>query len=136
MEPLLDTLWQLVVVLFHLAVDLIQLLAPLALVVFWLAWALGGVNWSKAWPWLAQGAWAPLVLILVVAALVWSRIAPGSCSCLALVTLPNFWWQLGAMGLIAGLTLFCGWLQGLLAWVPPEINLEPPAQAAGSHEHH
>ena len=83
----------------------------------------------------AGGAWAPAVLLLVVAALIWSRLAPGPCNCLGFVTVPNFWWQLGEVGLIAALTLFCGWLQGVLGWTPREISLEPPAHAA-VHEHH
>jgi hypothetical protein len=36
---------------------------------------------------------------------------------------------------VALLTLFCGWLQGVLGWTPPEIELEPPAAPVGHHDH-
>jgi hypothetical protein len=97
-------------------------LLPVAL---WCAWWLWGVNWKKAWPVLAGGAWAPVVLLMVMAALVWSRIAPASCDCLGF-PVANFWWQLGAVGALVTLALFCGWVQGRLDWTPQEINLEPP----------
>jgi hypothetical protein len=132
---LIDALWQLILSLYHLGLDLLVLAGRWWLVLFWLAWALVGVNWTKAWSWLAKGAWAPAVLILVVMALIWSRVAPSSCNCLGFMTVPNFWWQLGAVGLIAAITLLCGWLQGILGWTPPEISLEPPAQTAHGNGH-
>jgi hypothetical protein len=78
------------------------------------------------------------VLLIFSAALVWSRIAPSDCSCLGFVTVANFWWQLGGIGLLAALTLFCGWVQGYFGWAPAEIELEPAADAGHghSHEHH
>src|SRR5437763_1131546 len=82
---------------------------------------------APAWPVLAEGAWVPVVLLMLVGALAWSRISPGPCTCLGFVTLPNFWWQLGAVGGLVALALFCGWLQGLLGWAPEEVNLEPPS---------
>lgn len=133
---ILDTLWQLVLVLRQLVVDLIVLAGFRALLLFWLAWALLAINWPKVWPWLARGAWAPAVLILFLIALIWSRLTPVSCSCLGFVTVPNFWWQLGEVGLFAALTLFCGWLQGKLGWTPPEISFDPPAPASHGHDHH
>jgi hypothetical protein len=51
------------------------------------------------------------------------------------MTIPNFWWQLGGVGLLVGTALFCGWLQGVLGWTPEEIDLEPPVHAA-AHGHH
>jgi hypothetical protein len=116
----------------------LQFLAHWLLVIVWIAWWLLGVNWSKVWPVLARGAWMPVVLVLIVAALVWSQIDPSSCSCLGFVNVPNFWWQLGAVLLLAAVTLACGWLQGAVGWTPTEIDLEPhapPADHAG-HGHH
>jgi hypothetical protein len=78
----------------------------------------------------------PLVLILVVSALVWSQLAPSDCSCLGFITVPNFWWQLGGVGLLAAVTLFCGWLQGVFGWTPAEVELEPPMPAGHGHGHH
>lgn len=132
----LQTLWQLVTNLGRLAVDLLALGLTWSLLLAWMAWWLWGVNWPKTWKVLGQGAWAPLVLIMIVAALVWSRIAPGECTCLGIVAVPNFWWQLGGIGLLAASTLFCGWLQGLFGWTPAEINLDPPAPAHHGHDHH
>jgi hypothetical protein len=112
---------------------LAQLLLTSSLLLFWLAWCLWGVNWKKAWAVLAAGAWAPVVLLLLTIALVWSQIAPSECTCLGFTTVPNFWWQLGEVGLLAAVTLLCGWLQGYFGWTPVEVDLEPPAPADHGH---
>jgi hypothetical protein len=101
----------------------------------WCAWWLWAVNWKKTWPVLARGAWVPVVLLMLVAAGVWSRLAPGPYSGLGVVTIPNFWWQLGGVGALAAAALFCGYLQGYFGWEPAEIDLELPAPAHG-HDHH
>ena len=90
----------------------------------WIVWWLWAVNWQKLWPVLAGGAWAPAVLLFLMGAVVWSRIAPG-----------RFGWQLGAVAVLAILALFCGWLQGQLHWTPKEISIEPPAGADEGHGH-
>lgn len=129
-----QTLWQLIVTLGVLILELLELGLRWSLLIAWVTWWLWGVNWKKAWAALAQGAWAPVVLLMVTAALVWSRLAPGPCDCLG-VRVPNFWWQLGGVSLLAGLTLLCGWLQGVFGWTPAEVNLEPPAAADHGHAH-
>ncbi len=134
MEALGQTLWQLVVVLVTLLKELILLGLQWSLLLAWIAWWLLGVNWSKAWPVLAKGAWAPVVLLMLIAALVWSSIAPGALS-LSGALLPNFWWQLGAITLLVAVTLFCGWLQGVFGWQPAEISLEPPVTTVHTHGH-
>lgn len=137
MGEIWQTLGQLVIVLGTLVVQLLQLAMTWSLLIVWVAWWLWGVNWKKAWPALAAGGWAPVVLICVVSALVWSRITPAACDCLQFVVVPNFWWQLGAVGLLAAVALFCGWLQGVFDWTPPEVSLEPPAPSADhGHGHH
>lgn len=118
-----------------LLTKLATLLLSASLSIAWIAWWLGGVNWTKLWPVLARGAWVPAVLLMVIASLVWSRIDPSDCSCLGFVVIYNFWWQLGAVGLLVAVTLFCGWLQGVFHWAPAEINLEPPAHADAGHGH-
>jgi hypothetical protein len=104
----------------------------------WCVWWLFAVDWRKMWPVLERGAWAPAVLLLVVSAYAWSRIAPGECGCLGFMRIPNFWWQLGSVGTLAALALFCGWLQGLLGWAPPDYPIKPPGagMAEGHHGHH
>lgn len=104
------------------------------LILAWVAWWLWAVNWKRAWPVLARGAWAPLVLLIVITALSWSMIAPRNCSCLGFVTIANFWWQLGYVVLIAGLAFFCGWLQEVFGIHPIEVNLEPVEHHHG-HDH-
>jgi hypothetical protein len=132
-----DNLVQLVTSLGYLAVDLAQLALQWSLLIVWVAWWLWGVNWRRTWPVLARGAWLPLLLLMIVGALVWSRLAPSDCNCLGFVTVPNFWWQLGAVGLLAALTLFCGWVQGYFGWTPAELDLEPPGQIGhGAHHGH
>ena len=132
---LLQTLGQLGTVLVQLVMQLLELGAHWILLIIWVAWWLLGVNWQKAWPALRQGGWAPVVLLTLIASLVWSRLQPVSCDCLSFVEIPNFWWQLGYMAMLVALALFCGWLQGVLHWTPPEISLEPPAAAHGDHGH-
>lgn len=140
MEQLGTTLWQLLLLLGQLFTEVGWLLLLWSLSIAWLAWWLGAVNWKKAWPWLASGGWAPVVLLVLMGALVWSAIAPGECNCLRFVTVPNFWWQLGGVGLLAAIALFCGWLQGVFGWYPAEVEIGPPAHAhahAGhGHGHH
>jgi hypothetical protein len=105
------------------------------LLIPWLAWWLWGVNWKNVWAVLAEGAWLPVLLIMIVAAMVWSEIAPSDCTCLGFVTVPNFWWQLGGVGLLTAITLLCGWLQGVFGWSPLEASLEPPEAPAFEHDH-
>jgi hypothetical protein len=114
----------------HLMVVL-GVLIPLGL---WCAWWLWGVNWKKAWPMLAAGGWAPVVLLMIVATLVWSRLSQGPWS-LGAVVVPNVWWQLGGVCVLAAIALLCGWLQGWFGWTPAEISLEPPAEH-DDHGHH
>jgi hypothetical protein len=121
--------------------DVFALLLRLLPGALWCAWWLWGVNWKKAWPVLAQGAWAPVLLLMILSALVWSRISPSSRDCFGLFTIPNFWWHLGGVGALTAVALFCGWLQGKLGWAPVDINLEPPPHGHGlghghPHGHH
>jgi hypothetical protein len=138
MPELFNTLWQLVVVLFTLVVELLRLGLAWSLLLAWVAWWTFGVNWQKTWKVLAQGAWVPFVLLSATGAFVWSRIAPSKFNLLNLVVLPNFWWQLLGVGLLLGLTLFCGWLQGVFHWTPAEVSLEPPTPTGhdAHHAHH
>jgi hypothetical protein len=130
-----QTIVQIIIDLGRLLLALVQFLGHWLLLIAWVAWWLGGAKWKKLWPTLAQGAWAPVVLLCVLAALVWSQIAPSSYNLLGVTVIPNFWWQLGAVGLIAGLALFCGWLQGVFGWTPPEISVEPAAHGGHDHGH-
>lgn len=125
-----ETLWQLVENLGTLAVELLRLAVRHGLFLAWTAWWLWGVNWPRAWTYLRNGGWAPLVLLSLVAALVWSRLDPSGCTFLGVVEVPAFWCQLGGVSLIVAYTLFLGWLQGLLRWTPPEVSFEPAADAA------
>lgn len=135
MSELFETLLQLIQVLTRLAMELLEQSLTHALLLAWLAVALCGINWKKMWPVLATGAWAPGVLLLLISAVVWASLVPEPCTCLGFMTVPNFWWQLGAVGLVAALTLVCGWLQGVLGWTPPEIDLTPPPPGHGHDLH-
>jgi hypothetical protein len=105
-------------------------------VLLWMAFWLFAVNWKKLWTELAAGAWLPVVLLGLMAATVWSRIAPGPCSRLGFVTLPNMLWQLGAVAGLIGLALFSGWLQGQWGYLPHEMSVEPPPAGHGHHHGH
>jgi hypothetical protein len=106
---------------------------PLLLV--WVAWWLLAVDWRKVWPVLRAGAWAPVVLLVLTAALVWSRLAPYEYPLDSGAVVPNFWWHLLLVSVLALSALFCGWLQGVVGRVPPEISVEPPAAPAHGHDH-
>lgn len=108
-----------------------RFLLPYLPVLLWCAWWLWCANWKKIWPALARGAWVPVVLLILVSALAWSRIFPDSYA-----GLPNFWWQLVACSLLALIALFCGFLQGQFAWTPAEVSFDPPAAEGGHHGHH
>ncbi len=133
------SLWQALVSLFSDLGQVLRILASLiagwTLLIVWIVWWLWGVNWNKCWDALARGAWAPAVLLMLIAALVWSRLQPAPCECLGFVSIPNFWWQLGEVGMFVAIAFFCGWLQGLYHWAPAEMDLNPPAPSH-DHAHH
>ena len=120
---------QLLMVLSRMLEKLIQDALGWSLVIAWLAWCLFGINWKKAWGVLAQGAWAPLVLAMVLIALAWSQMTPAA---------PQFWLKLFQVCLVVAASFFCGWVQGYFHWEPAEISLEPAAHVAEGHEvvHH
>jgi len=131
---ILQILWQLVVGIFQLVAALLAVALRWWVVIAWIAWWTFGVNWQKTRAVLKQGAWAPLVLLMLVIALVWSRVAPASLTS-EFVNIPNFWWQLGAVALLVAFTFLCGVVQDALGWTPPEINLNPPADTGADHAH-
>jgi hypothetical protein len=120
---------QLLMILSKMAEKLIQGALGWSLLIVWLAVCLFGINWKKTWAVLAQGAWAPLLLAMVLSALAWSQMTPAS---------PRFWWRLGLVSLIVVASFLCGSVQGYFGWQPAEINLEPttPEATGHGHEHH
>ena len=101
------SIWQTVALLVQtlgdLAVQLGTLGAHWLLWIVWAAWWLGAVNAKKTRHVLAIGGWAPAILLILVIALVWSRLEPRACNCLGFVTLPNFWWQLGYVSMLGAI---------------------------------
>jgi hypothetical protein len=129
------TILQNLVLLFNTLLALLLQLAELGF--HWILWiifaaiCLWAINWKKARHMLAVGGWAPAVLLIVLIALVWSRIMPESRWGLA-----NFWWQLGYVTGLGALAMFCGWLQSVFHWTPHEISFDPPAHGHGhGHDH-
>jgi len=115
-----------------------RLVARIALIAVLAAWCLWAVDWRKAWPVLAAGGWAPLVLIGIIAAAVWSLIWPVPATFFGTFTIRNGFWQPMVVGLLVGLILFCGWLQSRWTYAPPEFNLDEPAHTvhdASAHDH-
>jgi hypothetical protein len=136
MTELVHLVWQVIVTVANLLGFLGGYALHWLLAIAWLAWWLVAVNWRKVWMVLHAGGWAPAVLLIVAGALVWSQIAPSEWDGWGYVRIANFWWQLGAVGLLAGVTLFCGWLQGVFGWQAIEIDLDPPEVAHDGHGHH
>ena len=94
--------------LYHLSQSALQMLTLLLPVALWCAFWLWAVNWKKAWPVLAQGGWAPVVLLMFTITLAWSRIAKEPYDGLGFVMIPSFWWQLGTVMFLVALAFFCG----------------------------
>lgn len=97
----------------------------------WMAFWFFAVDWKKVWPVLRAGAWAPVVLLIVVTALVWSRINPTPWT--DWVHIANFWWQLYIVLALTAVALFSGWLQGFFGYEPSEVPIEPPPLEEGGH---
>ena len=129
-----DSLWNLGVDLGALVAGVLALAMRWSLVIAWVVFWLWAVNWKKLWPVLAHGAWVPFVLLMVIAAIAWSRLDPTDCTCLGFVTVPNFWWHLGGVSLLMALTFLCGWVQGLFGWEPAELDLQAPVITPHSHD--
>ena len=118
MSDIGQTFVQLLELLAKLGGELLQPVLAWTLLIVWVAWWLWAVNWKKAWPVLAEGAWAPVVLITILAALVWASLVPDSFTAVGLVVIPNFWAKLLAIWLVVALACFCGWLQRIIGWTP------------------
>jgi hypothetical protein len=119
-EPLANAPWLLTVVL------------PLGL---WCVWWLCCTDWPKLWPVLARGAWAAVVLFVLMGGVVWGRLDPDGFGAPGYALAAH----VAAAAGLAGLAFFCGWLQGLLGWTPPEFPVHPPAAAhdhGHAHAHH
>jgi hypothetical protein len=112
---------------------LLTKLLPGGLLVVWCLWA---VDWRKLWPVLAAGGWVPLVLIGLMAAVVWALVWPYNVIVLGILPVPNGLWQVGAVAVLLGVALFCGWLQTRGGWAPPEITFDPPAPSPAADHHH
>jgi hypothetical protein len=141
----LQQIWQTLAVLVQtlgiLVVQLASLGAHWLLCIVWAAWWLGGVNAKRTRHILAIGGWAPALLLMLLAAIVWSRLDARSCDCLGVITLPNFWWQLGYVSMLAATALIFGWLQSVFHWTPHDIHFDPPGHGRGhghnhGHAHH
>jgi len=131
-----STLLELFQVVLSLAAELLLLFSRWILAILWIAWWLFAVDWRKLWPALAAGAWAPFVLLGLLAAIAWTAISPEPLF-LGGFTFASFLWKLTAVSLLLAVALFCGWLQLHYRWHPPEMELEPPpAESHGHDEHH
>lgn len=113
----------------------VAVLLALLPVVLWCAWFLWAVNWKKLNAAIADGAWAPFVLLMLLIAGVWSRIYPSDGPISEYLHLSNFWWQFGVIAALVALAMLCGWVQNTLHWTPAEIDLNPPAHADHGHGH-
>jgi hypothetical protein len=76
------------------------------------------VNWKILWPPLARGGWVPVLLLVFLSAMVWSRLAPGPCNVWGVVILPNYWWQLLGVAALVLCAFFSGWLQATVGYNP------------------
>ena len=78
MEPLIDSLQNLLIAGWVVVVKLLVLLVPWTPLIAWVAFWLLAVNWEKLYPVLAKGAAIGVLLIGLTMVLVWGLIAPPS----------------------------------------------------------
>jgi hypothetical protein len=126
-----DTLGQLIENLGTLLGLLLTFALHWALLIIWVVWWLFAVDWRQVWSVLGRGAWAPAVLIGIIAALVWGRLQPLAGEPPVTV----FWIRLGEVALLAALALACGWLQGVFGIRPAEVSFEAVVSHGSGHEH-
>lgn len=108
-------------------------LLPFAL---WCIWWLLCVNWTKLWPVLGRGAWAAVVLFVLMAGSIWGWLDPVECHIFGIIVSPLAW-HLGSAIILLAVALFCGWLQGLIHWNPPDFPVQPTlATHDHGHSHH
>lgn len=117
-------------------IELGNVVLALLPMVIWFVVCLFGIHWQRMWTVLREGAWIPLALLFVLVALLWSQCAPRELSVYGYFSLANFWWQLGAVCLVAAVGFFAGWLQQQYGWFPQEVAVEPPEPAHGHAHHH
>ena len=129
MTELWESLSQILAGAWALLALLIGWLGEWWIAIAWLAWWLWAVDWNKVWNVLGHGAWVLLLLGMTSAAMVWAQLAPSTYALWGSSELPNFWWQLGAITLLVGVTLLCGWVQGVFHWRPTEVEFEPDTSA-------
>jgi hypothetical protein len=137
-STLIEVLGRLVADFAQLVILILGFLAQHLIVIAWFTWWLLAANWARIWEVLARGGWVILVLAMLAGAAAWSQIAPSDSVALGFVTISNFWWQLSAVAGLTLATLFCGWLQGIMGWQPPQINFDPPPSSGHDvgHAHH
>lgn len=121
--------------LLHFAVEIFKQVFHWSLALFWLAWSLWAIDWRKLGPVLSQGGAIPLVLIAAAVGIAWAGAAPSSMLFLGVV-IPNYWWQLGTVGLLLTGTLAAGWLQLKMGWFPSEVVLAPETSLHHGHHNH
>jgi hypothetical protein len=133
---LLHALWNLVLATAELLVVLVWSLAPWTPLLAWVAFWLLAVNWRKLSPVLIQGGWVGVALILLVAVLVWSSIAPPAAGkhFLLGLQLDNFYGKFVYVSGLAVIALLCGTAQnaGVCAAL---CRFDEPAPAADDHGH-
>ncbi|GBD37683.1 hypothetical protein HRbin36_02819 [bacterium HR36] len=125
MTELLQVLRDLSFDFLRLLLVLANLIMRYALLLGWLAWWLGLVDWREFWPVLRRGGWVPLVLGFgLVSYLAWllGIALPGATELGALAPIAT------CLALLASV-LLCGWLQTVFAWYPVEISFETPGQS-------
>lgn len=71
----LQSLWNVVVAVAQLLLELVAFIAPWAPLIAWIAFWLLAVNWKKLYPILMDGGLVGVVLIALMAILVWSVIS-------------------------------------------------------------
>jgi hypothetical protein len=135
MWDLITSLVDVLFALLQLALEIFKQVFHWSLALFWLAWSLWAIDWRKLGPVLSQGGAVPLVLIAAAVGIAWAGAAPSSMLFVGL-EIPNYWWQLGVVGLLLTGTLAAGWLQLKMGWFPQEVTLAPESSHPHGHHHH
>lgn len=100
----------------------------------WMAFWFFAVDWKRLRAFLVEGAWMPVLLLVLMSGVVWGMINPNPCSFFG-VSIASPLWQICCSFALAAVALFSGWLQTISGFTPSEVPLEPAAEELEAHSH-
>ncbi|MER3416658.1 MAG: hypothetical protein C4297_10660 [Gemmataceae bacterium] len=132
-QELLRAAWEVLAASSRLVVGLVVLVLQFFFAAVWIGWWLLAADWRRLWPVLGKGAWAPVVLLILIIGLAWSAIVPADFVVFGVVVIPVGLAQLSAVAGWVAIALFCGWLQRVWGIEPAGLDFESVEQTSPGH---